>query len=58
MEDKDYETHVRSNESIRDSMDGVMNEPNKQMSREEATKCNDCTKSRCTCTNSAEFSRG
>lgn len=57
MEDKDYETHVRSNESIRDSMDGVMNEPNKQMSRE-ATKCNDCTKSECTCTNSAEFSRG
>lgn len=59
MEDKDYETHVRSNESIRDSMDGVMSEPNKQMSREEATKCSDCTKNECACnTNSAEFSRG
>lgn len=59
MEDKDYETHVRSNESIRDSMDGVMSEPNKQMSREEASKCVDCTKNECTCnTNSMEFSRG
>lgn len=58
MEDKDYETHVRSNESIRDSMDGVMNEPNKQMSREEASKCVNCTKNECACTNSAEFSRG
>jgi len=59
MEDKDYETHVRSNESIRDSMDGVMNEPNKQMSREEASKCVNCTKNECACgTNSMEFSRG
>lgn len=59
MEDKDYETHVRSNESIRDSMDGVMSEPNKQMSREETSKCVSCTKNECTCgTNSMEFSRG
>lgn len=34
MNEKEYETHVRSNESIRDHMDGVMPEPNKQMSRE------------------------
>jgi hypothetical protein len=59
MEDKEYETHVRSNESIRDSMDGVMSEPNKQMSREEASKCANCTKNECTSnTNSMEFSRG
>lgn len=57
--DKDYESHVRSNESIRDNMDGVMNESVKSMSSEESTKCKNCTN--CTCnndTNSMEFSRG
>ena len=57
--DKDYESHVRSNESIRDNMDGVMNESVKSMSSEESTKCKNCAN--CTCnndTNSMEFSRG
>ena len=30
----DYETTVRSNESIRDKMDGTMNEPQKTQSTE------------------------
>lgn len=59
MENKDYETHVRSNESIRDTMDGSLNEPKNQMSREEASKCVNCPNPTCTCnTESMEFSRG
>lgn len=56
MEEKEYETHVRSNESIRDSMDGVMPEPNKQMSRENDHKCN-CGHCDCDC-NLDTMSRG
>jgi hypothetical protein len=57
MEDKDYESHVRSNESIRDSMDGVMQEPNKQMSREDEHKtcCGQCNGS---CNRDQSMSRG
>lgn len=48
---EDYEKHVRSNESIRDGMDGVMKEPKKEMSREN----NSSTLNN---TSSEEFSRG
>ena len=34
MNMSDYETTVRSNESIRDKMDGTMNEPQKTQSTE------------------------
>ena len=49
---EDYEKHVRSNESIRDGMDGVMKEPKKEMSRE-----NDSSTSNNN-TSSEELSRG
>lgn len=40
----DYETTIRSNESIRDRMDGVINEPQKSQSTENhGCECNgDC----------------
>ena len=46
MEDnqKDYENHVRSNESIRDNMDGHLDEPRKAQSSESCNNSN-CDKS-------------
>lgn len=35
MDNKDYEDHVRSNESIRDSMDGRLSEPRMSQSSEQ-----------------------
>lgn len=40
---KDYETIVRSNESIRDCMDGKLEEPRKVQSSECGCNNNDCT---------------
>lgn len=48
----EYEKHVRSNESIRDSMDGIMKEPKREMSREDSSSTNNNN------TSSEEFSRG
>ena len=49
---EDYEKHVRSNESIRDGMDGVMKEQKKEMSRENNSSTSNNN------TSSEEFSRG
>lgn len=47
---KDYETTVRSNESIRDCMDGKLEEPRKVQS----TECGCCNNGGCTCGNHSQ----
>lgn len=46
----DYETTVRSNESIRDSMDGKLEEPRKVQSAE----CGCSNNGSCTCDNHSQ----
>lgn len=43
MEDKDYETHARSNESLQDAMDGKLNEPKSQESKSCEGNCDNCS---------------
>ncbi len=44
---KEYETIARSNESIRDSMDGKLNEPRKVQSAEGKTCTGNCESCEC-----------
>ena len=47
---KQYEEHVRSNESLRDNMDGKMSEPRMEKSMENNKTCNcssQCTNCKC-----------
>jgi hypothetical protein len=53
MNEKDYETTVRSNESIRDRMDGKLDEPLRDQSAENK-QCNcgnngNCKSGSCSC---------
>ena len=41
---KDYEEHVRSNESVRDSMDGKLDEPRMAQSTETCENTHNCSR--------------
>lgn len=47
MNPDEYETHARSNESLRDAMDGVLEENRNAQSQETCNKCEDCKNCPC-----------